>query len=46
MKKNIGFISKRFAGTDGVTSEASKWAQVLLAMGHNCYWFAGQLDID
>jgi glycosyltransferase involved in cell wall biosynthesis len=44
MKKNIGFISTRFAGTDGVTLEASKWAQVLRSMGHNCYWFAGQLD--
>ncbi|WP_319524512.1 glycosyltransferase family 4 protein [uncultured Desulfosarcina sp.] len=46
MKKNIGFISTRFAGTDGVTLEASKWAQVLRAMGHNCYWLAGQLDKD
>ena len=24
--KNIGFVSTRFAGTDGVTPEASKWA--------------------
>ncbi|BBO74284.1 glycosyl transferase [Desulfosarcina widdelii] len=46
MGKNIGFISTRFAGTDGVTLEASKWAQVLRSMGHNCYWFAGQLDKD
>jgi glycosyltransferase involved in cell wall biosynthesis len=44
MKKNIGFISTRFAGTDGVTLEASKWAQVLRDLGHACYWFAGQLD--
>jgi glycosyltransferase involved in cell wall biosynthesis len=44
MKKNIGFVSTRFAGTDGVTLEASKWAQVLRKMGHACYWFAGQLD--
>jgi len=44
MGKNIGFISTRFAGTDGVTLEASKWAQVLKQMGHQCFWFAGRLD--
>ena len=44
MGKNIGFISTRFAGTDGVTLEASKWAQVLRQMGHQCFWFAGELD--
>ncbi len=44
MGKHIGFISTRFAGTDGVTLEASKWAQVFRQMGHECYWFAGQLD--
>jgi glycosyltransferase involved in cell wall biosynthesis len=46
MRKNIGFISTRFAGTDGVTMEASKWAQVLREMGHDCWWFAGKLDKD
>lgn len=46
MKKNIGFISTRFAGTDGVTMEASKWAQVFREMGHACRWFAGKLDKD
>jgi glycosyltransferase involved in cell wall biosynthesis len=44
MAKNIGFVSTRFAGTDGVTLEASKWAQVLKPMGHQCFWFAGLLD--
>jgi glycosyltransferase involved in cell wall biosynthesis len=44
MAKNIGFISTRFAGTDGVTLEASKWAQVLKSAGHNYFWFAGLLD--
>jgi glycosyltransferase involved in cell wall biosynthesis len=44
MAKNIGFVSTRFAGTDGVTLEASKWAQVLKSIGHNYYWFAGLLD--
>ena len=46
MEKNIGFISTRFAGTDGVTLESSKWAEVLESMGHRCFWFAGELDRD
>lgn len=44
MSKNIGFVSTRFAGTDGVTLEASKWAQVLRKAGHCHFWFAGLLD--
>jgi len=44
MAKNIGFVSTRFAGTDGVTMESSKWAQVLKSAGHNYFWFAGLLD--
>ncbi len=44
MAKNIGFVSTRFSGTDGVTMEASKWAQVLKRAGHNYFWFAGLLD--
>ncbi|MBN1765855.1 MAG: glycosyltransferase family 4 protein [Sedimentisphaerales bacterium] len=42
--KRFGFISTRFAGTDGVTLEARKWAQVLTQCSHECYWFAGRLD--
>lgn len=42
--KNIGFVSTRFAGIDGVSLEASKWAEVLEQNGHNCFWFAGELD--
>ena len=42
--RRIGFISTRFAGTDGVSLEAAKWAQVLAADGHRCFWFAGELD--
>jgi glycosyltransferase involved in cell wall biosynthesis len=44
MAKRIGFISTRFAGTDGVTLEANKWAEVLEKAGHECFWFAGELD--
>ena len=42
--KRIGFISTRFHGTDGVTLEARKWAQILEGMGHSSYWMAGLLD--
>ena len=44
--KNIGFISTRFAGIDGVSLEAAKWAQVFEENGNQCYWFAGKLDRD
>jgi glycosyltransferase involved in cell wall biosynthesis len=44
MGSNIGFVSTRFAGTDGVSLEASKWAQVLEHEGHTCFWFAGELE--
>jgi glycosyltransferase involved in cell wall biosynthesis len=46
MAQRIGFVSTRFAGTDGVSLEASKWATVLSAKGHHCFWFAGELDRD
>lgn len=41
---NIGFISTRFAGTDGVSLETQKWATVLERLGHMCFYFAGQCD--
>jgi len=41
---NIGFISTRFAGTDGVSLETQKWAAVLERMGHQCFYFAGECD--
>jgi len=46
MGRNIGFISTRFAGTDGVSLEAGKCAGVLKRNGHACFWFAGLLDRD
>ena len=42
--RHIGFISFRFKGTDGVTLETSKWAEVLEQMGHSCYYFSGLSD--
>jgi len=41
---NIGFISTRFAGTDGVSLETQKWAIVMERLGHRCFYFAGQCD--
>ena len=41
---NIGFISTRFAGTDGVSLETAKWATVLERLGHKCFYFAGECD--
>lgn len=41
---NVGFISFRFEGTDGVSLETSKWAQILEEMGHKCFYFSGLSD--
>jgi glycosyltransferase involved in cell wall biosynthesis len=41
---NIGFISTRFADTDGVSLETAKWAEVLEGLGHTCYYFSGYSD--
>lgn len=41
---SLGFISTRFAGTDGVSLETAKWATVLERLGHRCFYFAGQCD--
>jgi glycosyltransferase involved in cell wall biosynthesis len=41
---HIGFISTRFAGTDGVSLETEKWATVLERLGHQCFYFAGECD--
>ena len=43
---NIGVISTRLAGHDGVSLEASKLAVVLQRMGHDVYYCAGELDPD
>jgi glycosyltransferase involved in cell wall biosynthesis len=42
---NIGFVSTRFAGSDGVSLETAKWAGVLTEdLGHRCLYFAGECD--
>jgi glycosyltransferase involved in cell wall biosynthesis len=42
--KNIGFISTRIAGTDGVSLEIEKWANIMESSGLKCFYFAGELD--
>lgn len=41
---NIGFISTRIAGTDGVSLEIAKWTNVFENEGFTCFYFAGELD--
>ncbi len=41
---NIGFVSTRLAGNDGVSLEAAKWAAVLRRMGHRIFYCAGELE--
>ena len=45
-KLSFGFISTRFAGTDGVSLETEKWVQVMKAKGCDVYYMAGKLDTD
>jgi len=42
--KRIGFVATRLAGTDGVSLETGKWAEVMERMGHACFYMAGELD--
>ena len=43
-KYNIGFISTRLAGMDGVSLETRKWASVFEEKGVSCFYLAGELD--
>ncbi|MFC1822543.1 glycosyltransferase [Thermodesulfobacteriota bacterium] len=42
--RNIGFISTRIAGTDGVSLEIEKWAAVLERNDFTCFYFSGEND--
>jgi glycosyltransferase involved in cell wall biosynthesis len=42
--KRIGFFGTRFHGSDGVSLETAKWAQILEEQGHSCFWMGGLLD--
>ena len=46
MSLHIGFVSTRFAGTDGVSLESAKWAEILWESRHVSHWYAGELDRD
>ena len=41
---NVGIVSTRLAGTDGVSLETEKWASVLENKGYTCFYLAGELD--
>lgn len=40
----VGFVGTRFAGTDGVSLETAKWAEVFQVEGFECFYFAGEID--
>jgi glycosyltransferase involved in cell wall biosynthesis len=42
--KRVGFISTRIAGTDGVSLELEKWADIFKKFGWTSFYFAGELD--
>lgn len=42
--RNVGVISTRLAGTDGVSLESEKWVNVLEKEGARCFYFAGELE--
>lgn len=44
--ENVGFLSTRFQGTDGVSLETEKWVSVFERLGFNCFFFAGLSDWD
>lgn len=44
MPERVGFVSTRFSGTDGVSLESAKWAQVLWDRRHVSFWYGGRLD--
>ncbi len=43
-KRNVGFISFRISGTDGVSLETKKWAEIFSKFGFENYFMAGELD--
>ena len=44
MIDRVGFVSTRIAGTDGVSLEIAKWAEVIERVGIECYYIAGESD--
>lgn len=44
--KRVGFVATRVAGTDGVSLETKKWAEILRQIGLETFFVAGQCDED
>ena len=44
VNKRAGILSFRLAGTDGVSLEAFKWAEVLGRLGYQSHYFGGELQ--
>ena len=44
MHFNVGFVSTRFEGSDGVSLETEKWSAVLQRLGCTCFLFGGDCD--
>ena len=42
--RRVGFVATRVAGTDGVSLETKKWADVLDGLGLECYYLTGESD--
>jgi glycosyltransferase involved in cell wall biosynthesis len=42
--RTVGFLSFRFAGTDGVSLETRKWVDIFGRLGYRCVFMAGELD--
>ena len=42
--ERVAFVSTRIAGTDGVSLEIAKWADVIERMGIECYYITGESD--
>jgi len=40
----VAFVSTRISGTDGVSLEIAKWAEVIERLGVTCYYIAGESD--
>jgi len=44
MDKNVGFVSFRLAGTDGVSLEAKKWAEIFGRNNCRSFFLGGEID--
>ena len=42
--ERVAFVSTRISGTDGVSLEIGKWAEVIERLGTECYYIAGSSD--